>query len=320
LVPDFDLEIRCRAESIEIYKTIKSALSPTRITWEFIHPVDLADVTFQPDSSQGRDNVTRGDVARRGTGFNQARRIELLHTRTPDDLLSNPGFVTYQMTEEVTGRTRWRDPVTRVAEWRSEFIYPVEIDTTVIVGVTAGVDDGYGAGGTWYATGTLLSLNSVNVNPGMRFLSVNVPQGQTLDSATLTVFVSSASGSFTSPLTLAGQAVDTAPLWAESSANDPDTMAATTATTPVSRLANGSQVVTVTTICQELVNRAGWVANNHIRLGFSDVSTMGTGYMFWDSYETAGANQPVLTIVYTAAGGAAKAHPALMAGPAAWCP
>jgi hypothetical protein len=180
--------------------------------------------------------------------------------------------------------------------------------TTVVVSVTADVDDGNADGGspqTWHINYAASNADWISASysrsSAWRFLSVNVPQGTTLTSATLELNVTSA-GSGTA--TIKGEAVDSAAQWADSSANSPKDMTQTTASASYTAGTSGIVTVDVKSIVQEIVNRAGWVANNNLRIGFSTVSGISVAEEFED-YAAAGAHPAKLTIVYGA--GAAPA-------------
>jgi hypothetical protein len=165
--------------------------------------------------------------------------------------------------------------------------------------IVADDDDGYGLSASDYWRERAIIVKTTKLG-GVRFQTVNLAQGQVIDSAFLGVNVTLRSGTGTA--TLKGQAVDDAPAWANASAFSPKTMAATTAnlvvqTPPVT----GQTAYDVTAIVQEIVNRAGWVANNDLRLGFTDGSAMGAGYMYWEDYSAVGTQQATLDIVYNSA-------------------
>jgi hypothetical protein len=298
VAPDLEIELRVRSHGVEIFKILHGPLAPTSLTWG-VQVGDDSKIRFDLMHTEGRDNILRA-AATRPIGLNRVRRIEMTHSRTPDDFVTVPGRNTYEVTETFTGRTRFIDPVTGARSWVSEFEYPVEIDVTITELIAAAGDDGAGTGGFWY---TASSLNKSTYNAGFRFQTVNVPQGQTLDSATFTWNITARSG--TANATLAGEATDNALAWANLSANDPDTtMTPTTATATVPvPAATGLQNIDVKGPVQEIINRAGFAPNNNVRLGFSDTSGMGADYVAFENYEAAGTSEAKLVLVYTPAAG-----------------
>ena len=296
VAPDFDIELRVRAYGVEIFKILHGPAAPRRMEWEVIEG-NLSNIRLDLLNTSGQDNLLNSQ-ARRGSKLNRRRRVEISHTRSGDDILVNPGRTTYRAEETLTGDSRFIERATGARSWVPEIEWPVEIDVTISESVVANNDDGRGQAGNWYISQP--RTYDADFNPGWRFQTVNVPQGQTLDSAIMTVNILSAAGSDT--FTLAGNNVDNAADWTNLSANDPDTMAATTATVSVNTLAVGIRTINVLGPVQEIINRAGWTANNALRLGYSDV-TGATGYQYFEDYSAAGTAEAELEIIYTAAGG-----------------
>jgi len=81
----------------------------------------------------------------------------------------------------------------------------------------------------------------------------------------------------------------------------PRTTAVSSVWTQTSVVINTQYSIDVTTVVQELINRAGWVAGNSIVILVDTNSTTSQGE--WQDYYGTGANVPVLEIVYTAGGG-----------------
>jgi hypothetical protein len=299
VAPDLEIELRVRSHGVEIFKTLHGPLAPTSLTWG-VQIGDDSKLRFDLMNTSGRDNILLA-AATRPAGLNRTRRIEMAHSRTPDDLVNVPGRNTYEVTETFTGRTRFIDPVTRARTWVNEFEYPVEIDVTVSETVVTTDDDGMGYISSDYWRANFCAINPVNYAAAWRFQTVNIPQGQTLDSANLTVNVTARLGSGSA--TLSGEKVANAASWPNASANSPAFMTATTANTAFSVPASsGSKVINVLTAVQEIVNQATWAANNNMRLGFSSTAGMAGGsYVNFEDYAAAGTAQATLDIVYTAA-------------------
>ena len=100
---------------------------------------------------------------------------------------------------------------------------------------------------------------------GLRFLNVNVPQGATITSATVTFRANATSGSTASGMTLWGQLATNPDTFAESDdniTNRPRTTVTETWTVP--QWTSGSDYATppLAAIIQEIVDQPGWVANN----------------------------------------------------------
>ena len=303
-VPGLRIELAVYPKGVEIFKVLESGKAPRSLMWEVTEPVDNP-IKVDLMSTRGKDNLLR--LVDRKAEFNIQRPIEMLHEmgRVKTDGVTR----TYTVTETFTGRTRFVDSTTMARAWVADVAYPVEIDVTVNESVGTTADDGYGREYSYWRTNKVVSkrLTGGGKYSGWRFTTVDVPNAATITSATLTVNVTSKNATGTG--TIKGQATDSAGSWADFSANSPGTMSGTTATTSYSVPAStGSQAIDVTTIVQEIVNRAGWAANNDIRIGFTDVSTFGAvnQYVYFEDYAAAGTAQATLDIVYTAGGAAGQ--------------
>jgi hypothetical protein len=149
-------------------------------------------------------------------------------------------------------------------------------------------DDGMESEGTdWldrdaegYSQGEYFSIlqtnNAATDNIGaLRFPATGIPQGSTISSATLTITVTTATSidAANSVLLVTGDDVDNSP--ALSSSHRPSSgWTNTTATATKASLATGAQAINVTTIVQEIVNRAGFAGGAiAFKLGFSGSDT-----------------------------------------------
>lgn len=295
--PDLDIRLRVRSHGVEIFKVLKGPSAPKALAWE-ISEGDMSSISFAPMTTKGMDNALRGDLQRlSGDLLNRRRQAEIAHAAT--EPRTRAGRRTYQVTETVTGRTRFVDPLTRARLWVDEIVYPVEVDVTVSESIVANDDDGRqdGPGGYW-------DVNNCRLNYGndqraiWRFQTVDVPQGQVLDSATLTVNVTTRSG--TGSALISGEDADDAPAWTTGN----QSMTATTANTSWAVPGTtGTKQIDILTAAQEIVDRVGWAANNDMRFGFTDLTSIGSAYAFFEDYSAAGTAEGELEIVYTAGGG-----------------
>lgn len=158
------------------------------------------------------------------------------------------------------------------------------------------------------ATGVIAgNVFGTNYYAGLRFLAVAVPQGATITSATLTLIVGGAAfggtgaGAASGFGNWKGVASDNAPTW--STAN----LAITTSRTTASATILGSTTVEttrahdVTSIVQEIVNRAGWVSGN--ALAIAGDPTGATSYCPYYDYVDNSAKAATLSITYASGGG-----------------
>ena len=141
--------------------------------------------------------------------------------------------------------------------------------------------------------------NATTWHGGMRFTTIPVPQGVTIDSATLTIdvyiFRTGAS------LALKGNDMDDSVAW---STTRPSQMNQTTASGALPTT-TGSVALDIKAIVQEIVDRGGWSSNNAMGFAFMNLAATGAyNAHFIDNYHsTAAADEALLDITFTAGGG-----------------
>lgn len=167
---------------------------------------------------------------------------------------------------------------------------------TLQVKVTDTADDGY-EGGEGISTGTVSAGMSAGITKYafLRFLNVTVPQGATIDLATLTLNIVDVSSPDT---TLYGVDADNAAAFADPG-NLPSAATWTTASADPDPAGTGTKVVTITTIVQEIVDRGGWASGNAMAFVAAGNSGFFSGWEAED-YEAAGTAEATLDITYTA--------------------
>jgi hypothetical protein len=190
--------------------------------------------------------------------------------------------------------------------WFDDPAYPAIIDATVTENIGAGADDGIEVSGSWSGTGGVVDIGSgaggAAQHGGFRFQTVDVPQGATVSSATLTIRVIDISG--TPTVSIYGDDVDDAPAWGASSRPSSGFTKTTAKTDITSAIGTGLEAIDVTAIVQEIVDRAGWTNNNDIRFGAFNTKASGSyQYFTVEMYEHAGTDEAQLDITYTAGGG-----------------
>lgn len=169
--------------------------------------------------------------------------------------------------------------------------------TTLQVKITDTADDGYEYSASVYISQVWGGSYSGSALYGFfRFLNVTVPQGATVSSATLTLNIISVAG--TPNTTLYGVDADNAAAFADPG-NLPSAATKTTASADPDPAATGTKVITITTIVQEIVDRAGWASGNAMAF-VVDVHAGGTNYWLAEDYEDAGTAEATLDITYTA--------------------
>lgn len=185
--------------------------------------------------------------------------------------------------------------------------------TVLNLQVSASGDDGdqntSGVSGTIIRTELRFGNDSNPKIAGMRFLSASVPQGTTITSATLTVTWSfTYSTGNTIQGNIYGENVDNSAIFTATNGNISG-RALTTAVVASGSInnvtLNATKAWTVTTVAQEVINRAGF-AGDALSILFQDNGSTNSEWQEIWSYDGSTTKAAKLDIVYTA-GGAASA-------------
>lgn len=234
----------------------------------------------------------------------RGQHLELLTTWTGDVLHVE---WTGRVTSQARLRRRGKEPI-----WTEDVAYPVAIDPTVNENIAAGADDvfsvNYGSSFVSLAysnTMIIVQVGFPNMIGGLRFQTIAIPSGATVNSATLTVRGISS----TSPnINIYGNDVDDAAAWANPG-NRVQNITKTTAVTNISSFnASADNNLDVTSIVAEILGRAGWVSNNDVAFGFFPVS----GGISFAALEHTTLTEARLSIDYTLpVSGLIHAHPVL---------
>lgn len=149
------------------------------------------------------------------------------------------------------------------------------------------------------------SVDPLDVHSGLRFNSVAIPQGSTINSATITLYNQfTQDDSLTLSVRWYAWAADDAGQFT-SGGNLPSTVGKTTAFTAFTQgtatPANISH--NVASVLQEIVNRGGWVSGNDVNfIAFENGSPDGCIDGF-EGFDSAGGTPALLQVDYTAGGG-----------------
>lgn len=213
------------------------------------------------------------------------------------------GVLTARWTGRVTSRRLLRDG----ERWDGHPVYPVTIDPTVNEAIAANADDAwsFGAASFLQTGGNTIPAgfgSSFPFIPAVRFQTIGIPVGSTIDAATMTFDVISVTGS--PSLKLYGDDVDDAAAWGAGSR--PKNITKTTATVTLAPGGTGNYAATVTTIIAEIVARAGWASGNDMRFAAFDQVGVASNYFGFAALEHATRAATQLDIDYTAAGGAGQ--------------
>ena len=163
----------------------------------------------------------------------------------------------------------------------------------------ASADDAKQSGTAVILAATMSVANATNYL-GVRFPNVTVPQGATINSATLTVDVPSAAFDTPNGVTWYGELATNAAAFT-TTASDITNRALTSATLvwSGSDIGAGDKALTVTSIVQEIVNQGGWASGNAMALLLYGVAAS----LRITNYDTSTTLCARLAIDYTEGGG-----------------
>jgi hypothetical protein len=166
--------------------------------------------------------------------------------------------------------------------------------------VSANNDDGYLAG-SWSASGSTTRVGRAflgnQIISAWRWTSVTIPQGATINSATLTLIVDS---TVTASIGSSIKGIDEDNTSDFSS--DPTGRATTTVGHPfsvVNPTGGNSKVITITEAIQEIIDRVGWASGNALGLLTDDDTTSNDNIIDFKSYEGDSTKAALLDVDYT---------------------
>jgi type IV pilus assembly protein PilY1 len=176
--------------------------------------------------------------------------------------------------------------------------------TTINKQISLGTDDCYeiNASGFNSATSTLsVGYDSDVYDIGLRWQSVNIPQGASITSAKLSLYLATDFGTLSA--NIRGIDEDNTVTWA--SDNRPSQRNKTTATITANEAnwnnwATNSWIdIDITSAIQEIVDRGGWSANNDLAVVIEDTAGAGSNIIYVYGYEQTGnLHGAKLDIVY----------------------
>lgn len=295
VVPGIDIYIRVRGGKVQIFKRIKTSTAPRSFTWD-VSEGNMQFIKIQHET-EGWDNDDF--IASR-----ERRRIEVNHSPQEPIVSSRKRYL---VTEEWTGKTIIvNDRAKRDYTFTTDVEYPVVIDQDITEQIAQDSDDGADYYVTWYDSyrsppAMVMDPTGGNGNGlGLRFQTVNVAQGVTIDTGTNIYLEEHPSHtSVDHDCNVFGIDEDNTPTF--STGNRPSTRTLTTASTATTldSTASSTTTIDVQAIVQEIINRGSWAANNAI--GFFLDNNENTTWV-GDDYANTPANSSRMDINFTAAG------------------
>ena len=286
-----DLKVILRPLKVEIFKRISNALAPRQFRWKIKEDIG-AKANF---------------IRKTAGGDEKKQALEIVNQVVGEKIIGNRKEFFFN--EEWTGRVGEKiNKFSRQKKWTGNVVYPVVIDATTQELIVANIDDGDEqlAYAGWFSITSLAPPQwlagwsdsfDYQFHGGIRFRTLGIPQGATINSAILKLKVSSLVS--TPQIKIYADDVDDAALW--SNGNLPSGITKTTASKAWSPTAIGVNSVSITSVLQEIINRTGWVSNNDIRFGIFNQVVVGVSKIVYVSdYICSQANAAILDVDYTA--------------------
>ena len=173
--------------------------------------------------------------------------------------------------------------------------------------ITASSDDAREVSGTVTLNTATITFQTNTTYGGLRFTNLTIPQGSTINTATLTVTVSS--GTFDDPnLTIRANDIDDATTFTTTGSDISGRTTTTAATTwAASSIGVGAKTSpSIVTIIQEIIDRPGWASGNNLALILKSNNSDPFRY---NAYDNGSADYATLDIDYTATSGGSGQPP-----------
>jgi len=238
---------------------------------------------------------------------------------TTHHLFSHGGYWAYSQQEAVDHIVEVADGKTRIKVKEKAYtkneVLSISPDTWgTDVGISANADDGDQKVGTgWYADGSYSGSFQIGrkygsdiYNFGVRWSGLDIPQGSTIDSCLIDVYLNTGDGyedHASKSALLRAYDVDDAPVF--DATHLPSAVDKTTASydcASVFTVSTGFKTISNTTVLQEIIDSYSTTSVNFTVLN----NYTGADWSFkFQDYSNAGTNEPELTITYTAGGASA---------------
>ncbi len=272
VVPGLDIEFVVNAGGVKTLRTIKNADAPHKLYWIV----------------EGADDRVSQELTCRDAKYRKVKGT-----------LAIDGEMWVETIEQ---SVRVRDRSTRIPRWTNEVAYPIVVDPTITEEVAVTGDDVsfYSLGSDYIRTSTCeFGVTDTTTYAGIRFQTVALANAITISSATLRVNVTGNGGqSDYIAGTVYGADVDDLAQWTVTTPNPRDVTRTTANAAFTKPTANGTKNTTVTSIVQEIVDRAGWASGND--MGFVIIPGAGSYVLTQlEDFGAAGTAEPELEVTYS---------------------
>jgi len=284
-----DIVIQVNRGGLQIFRVLKSANAAKSWRWVVIY--DVAGQSKIGTTIEGKD-----------AGNRKLAGLTLANGSATDN---GNGTSTYLCNETWDGTVVTRDPVTRIPSITSDPQYPVTIDPDVSEEIPANRDDSQERAGSWNyhytAVGWTGGGGGAPTNTGLRFTTVAVANGATISLAEIKLKVTGKAYGAYGGGTLYGVDEDNA-AGLDGGSRKPSALTKTSASASLpAPTSTGIKAYDVTSIVQEIVNRAGWASGNS--MAFVAIGTGTTnGETNFEDFANAGTDEALLEITLAGAG------------------
>lgn len=289
VVHGLNMQLVAQPSGVEIFKQINNTAGLMEMVWR---------VEVSQGSSASFNEQTLGSDA-------DGNSLEIATKKT---LLPSVGTELFLWHENPTGRvSKVVDVTTRKKQWVSVPRFPLIVDASVSESVVTSTDDAWDGGsyGGFYTNGyvkvgTIGVPQTTKYHGGWRFQTIAIPNAATITSATLNAehHSFSTTGTNTMNIDIYGDDVDSAVTW--SSGSKPSGITKTTAKGSYyfnNNTDNTAIAFDLTTVVQEIVNRAGWSTGNDMR--FATANELGVSQQVRANVESYDAGTtPTLDVIY----------------------
>ena len=273
----------------------------------------VAELNFIFDPSSALDIYVNGTLWDKRATVNSALAVEFrrsgvtLFAFAPPfayDSEGSPAVVTAQLRR--TGNNLFIS-VRVPYSWLLGAAYPVTIDPTF--NIAASADDVSILSSTFNATTpnfTIGDVSSSRRDGALRFVSLNIQNSSTINSAFVSLVSNNTLSGTTVNINISAEAVDNATQIVSTADFDARVLTAAVAWNSIPAHTAGTSYDTPSIVSptQSVVNRAGWVSGNAMNIFMKNNASSSNARRQFESWDGTSYTEPILTITWTAPGGA----------------
>jgi len=310
-VDGIDFFMVLRPLKAAMYKSIKNEDAPCKFVWDVYEDITknaaFVRKTVGYDKDKNRMEI-KNSIGDKGVFKSKETGNDYRHLLFTEEFTGRVAKIKDKKTRLKRWSTALEYPTVIDANvieklWSNDVCFPATIDATALEYITADVDDGMETTyyGHWLSRGSYFSQGlyyGYIDHGGLRFQTIGVPQGSTINSAAMWVKVEHILG--TPQIKVYADDVDDAAQWADD--NLPSGVTRTTAYKNWNPTTAGSTIISMTNIIQEIISRGGWGSGNDMRFALLNDKTGAGNHIaaIWDYCNLYGEPPALLVIEYTA--------------------